>query len=352
MLAAAITISMTACGSTAESTASTSETASVSETSSVSESAEATATPTAEPTEEAASTSESEAKAATSATASESSSEEETPYAVTPNIKEAKAVEVDEEALAAFETLFETALDCAAKEDKDAFTALFKDPDDETISSIIDSYYDYYSTTYITDDFPDTGYSILWGNGTYYMGFVLNTLCEGEYPDTTYTSHCGYLAFSHLDDEWLFDYTTEARSTLNSSETSEALYPEGMYEAAVNGRNAVDFSNSDFSWINMALVVPGTVDSKVYLAWQNEDGSVTCLLNVKNGTDQEYTISTEDFKLADDDLGTIFIADTGSLGTIAPGQARNFLLSVGAADVLTGTEVWESPTVQCIGTIE
>jgi len=243
----------------------------------------------------------------------------------------------NEQAKLAFQNLMEQTLDYVRNEDYNAFASLYRNASEEAINSD----YQYYHDTIIGDGYPDFAYTAFAGDGTHFMGFMQNSLTSGYYPDYRTMQHNTSLSFSYVDGEWKFDYSEEIMNALNQILLNDYYPAECMQSAGITG-NGIDFSNgADFSWVNEDIVIPGSLAANIYLAWQNEDGSVGLLLNVKNGTNEIRAMNSITVTFTDDTLGTIF-NETFSGENIAPGKAKNYLLTVDAARVMTGRQKWGS----------
>ncbi len=186
----------------------------------------------------------------------------------------------DEEAKQACKSLFEKALECVRNGDKEEFDSLFiADEKNEDWKKGVDEQYTYLQK-YISDDYPNTDYYVIGGNGITFAVGILNTLVSGRYPDTKFLSYNLYYPLTNIDGEWRFDYTKKASDDINVC--TEHLFPKEIWDAEKNGRNCTRFDSGDFSWTNPDLTIPGVLATNVYLAWQNADGSVGLLVNIKN----------------------------------------------------------------------
>ena len=256
-------------------------------------------------------------------------------------ITEAPVVSFSEqEAEAAFRSLFEKALACVKNDDKEGFKNLFVfDEETEETNEYINGNYDNLKK-YISDAYPITRYYIIGGDGKAFGAGIRNSIVSGRYPDFRCMYHNLYYPISCKKGDWAFDFTSETGEAIYKA--TEGVYPEECVAASKDGRNCVDFSNgADYTWTRENITVPGSIDANVYLAWQNQDGSVEMLLNVKNGTDEVRSIYNYDITFTDDSLGEILnISRSGDM--LAPGTSRNYVVKADPSEVKTGMEKWGS----------
>jgi hypothetical protein len=244
------------------------------------------------------------------------------------------------EAKKAFQTLFEQALEDCRNDDEKAFFDHFRYPEGK--EDQVSNTYKYLKDEYLSSEYPDTQYACI-GDGTYYIGAVLNTISSGQYPNTKSMNNTAVFAYSYKNGKWKFDGSDSAQTAF-MEECTDLIDPS-CKEAYQAGRN-FRFFGSDFSWIDNDIVIPGVLAENVYVAWQNEDGSVGYLLNIKNGTDEIRYIYNIVSTFTDKDLGEICSSTVGD-EMIAPGTSKNYIITVDADDVNTGNKKWGSVEVNC-----
>lgn len=239
------------------------------------------------------------------------------------------------EAKQAFKELFEEAIECCEAYDIDGFTELYRDAEDCEDQILAD--YVYLSDSFIPAMNSETRYSIISGDGTYYMGYIENYETTGTYPDAESTSNHLTVSLSCVNGEWKFDDSEAAAQAAASYSTT--IYPADMLSAKEKARNTVDLSNSDYSWTDPAAVLPDQVIGKVYLAWENADGSISMLLNVKNGTPVDKIVDTATIYVTDSMLGELFTVDWDG-ETVKAYTSENYIINVPVEEQTNTTDVW------------
>ncbi len=235
----------------------------------------------------------------------------------------------------AFQELFEEAIEYCENYDLEGFYTLYRDAEEN--QDQVDMDYVYLSESFIPAMNSETRYSIISGDGTYFMGYIENYETEGTYPDATSTSNHLTVSLSYVDGEWKFDDTEAAAVAAASYSTS--IYPEEMLEAKDQALNTVDLSDSDYSWADSSAVLPDEVLGKVYLVWENQDGSISLLLNVKNGTPQDRTVDTATIYVTDSMFGELFTT-TWEGQTVKANSSENFIVTIPLDEQTGTTDVW------------
>ena len=243
----------------------------------------------------------------------------------------------NEEAIEASKQLFEKAVDCVKNEDREGLRDLIiYDDRDEIDQKYIDNFFEMVKT-YVSNNYTSTEYYNICGDGKTFATGILSSLVSGQYPDTKSMKYTIYLGITYTDGKWGIVNSEEGTSKINEMLINN--FPTEVKDARENGRNCTRFETFDLTWLDPTVVIPGTLDASVYLAWQNEDGSVGILVNVKNGTDEIRSINSIDVTLTDESLGEIlYVERTGEM--IEPKRSRNYTITVDPADVKTGTETW------------
>ncbi len=234
-----------------------------------------------------------------------------------------------------FQKLFEEAIKCCEDYDIDGFYALYRDGEED--QDQIDLDYSYLSESFIPAMYENTRYSVIGGDGTYFMGYIENYETEGTYPDATSTSNHLTVSLSYVNGEWKFDDSEAAAKAAEAY--SASIYPEEMVMAKEKSLNTVDLSDSDYSWTESTSVLPDEVIGKVYLAWENSDGSISILLNVKNGTSTDKTVDSATIYMTDSMLGELFTT-TWEGQTVKANTAENFIINIPVDEQTETTDVW------------
>lgn len=255
----------------------------------------------------------------------------------TEDVVAVKEVPTRKEAKEAFDKLYEKAVSYYKEQNVAGFYKLFTST---TSNDEMDSSYD--SLGQILDkDYPNENSEIIWDDGQYFMVFVQRSLTTSNNGKTNSAWNSKWWIITREDGKWKFDASEKAYIALDDEKTGvyQAVFPDGWLDARKNGRNSATFDTNDLSWVNHEMIIPGFFDARVYVAWQNEDGSLGVLINVKNGTDYIQNIKSITFTITDDELGTVIEKKTGG-DTINPGKALNYTITIDASEVLTGTQQW------------
>ena len=245
----------------------------------------------------------------------------------------------------ALEMLTQKVLTTCGNEDMEGFKSLYYKSAEFT--EAISNNYNVFREV-LKADYPNWQYSIVYSEGNHFFGYVMNALTAGTYPDTRCIYNDLTLPFSFVNGEWLIDLSDENLKAMNAG--VESLYPSAMNDAMNAGRNAVTFhKNANYSWLDTNIYIYGCVHAEVELLWQNEDGSLDFLLNIKNGTDEIRSINSVTVTATDDALGEIFSKTFGG-DMIKPHSAKNYTLHIDASEVKTGTQTWGNVRNYCNAT--
>lgn len=274
---------------------------------------------------------------------SESTTTEDSTLDTESNIIEGTDVISDEIALEAFKELFHNLLTYASAGKKDEFSALCRISADDTSS--IDKQYNKFQE-YAQNQYDDYSYGVIVGDGTYFYCEVLNSIYSGTYPGTKYIYKIANRVVSYVDNSWKLDLTSEADTKISSVLVD--IIPQQYFSAFDAGRNVADMTNNDYSWACTNLVINGVLDCRIYLAWQNEDASVSYLVNIKNGTSDIRSISNIKITFASTDLNTTIAEGTYNIEQfLAPDTSANYIITVPASEIMTGDSPWGAVTYSC-----
>jgi len=134
-------------------------------------------------------------------------------------------------------------------------------------------------------------------------------------------------------------------SAVPSGDLVSGLYPEGYTEALVNGRNAVDFYPYFANRFSEGTVFQGALYSLVNMAWQNEDGSMTVLVWIANGTDTDRWCDSIDVIITDSVRGAVTSVNMPVQYTAAAQTSQQLELTIPAENVKTDTNSWNELSV-------
>ena len=240
-----------------------------------------------------------------------------------------------EEAEAIFAELFQQALGYCRNGNYEGFSGMFTLISDQ--AEVEQLYYDIINE-YIPAGYPDTTYMILMGDGRFFLGSVLNSVTTGAYPNSVTKTLSTDMELVYINGEWKFDLSSEGQAIFDSFD--DAVLTEEALNAKNAGRNFTCFNKGDYSYLFSDVVFENVLKADLYVMWQNGDGSVSCLLNIKNGTGGTRTINTVNLKATDSAAGVIFDYQFEFGATISPGTSGNCLITIPAEQVLSGTAVW------------
>ncbi len=123
-------------------------------------------------------------------------------------------------------------------------------------------------------------------------------------------------------------------------------YPTEAVSALENGRFAKVFKVSDLSWMNSDITFTGTLISTLYVLWEEENGDICCLINLKNGFDQTKKINELTITLADAESGETLLVSKGNPDlVIEPNTAVNKSFTV-SNNKNTDTRSWDKRTLE------
>ena len=264
-----------------------------------------------------------------------------TAYAESSMTSEPEETQVTaEDAKAAFQDLVEQAFECVQQDDKDGLAALYTG---NITEENIDNAFNFLKGIKV-DKYPDKQYFVIGGNEEMYICEAFYSVTAGTLQNAHYETQTFCSIMCYTEDGWKLDASEETQTEM--VEILKNMYPEQFKSAMDNGRNIATFEYGDYSCMKNNIVVPGTIDGKVYAAWQNEDGSVTVMINVKNGSDEPQYIKNISFSLKDESLGTIVEGEhEGDI--ISPNKSENFVFTVDAAKVNTDDKTWGDIQYSC-----
>ena len=165
-----------------------------------------------------------------------------------------------------------------------------------------------------------------------YVGGMINYITTTEGDSYSYMEANYIYAFQKDENGNYIDVSID-------NSVYEGIYPEEARNAKNNGQEFVDFSNPDYeksekdttpsldySWVDNSVVLSDCLSVNIYLAWKNGDGTISFLVNLKNGTDsiQEFgginaSIENDEKIIAtftSDDMNDTFVEPNKSLNTI------------------------------------
>lgn len=239
-------------------------------------------------------------------------------------------------ALEEFKTLFNNAITYASSGKKEDFSSLFITDSESPYS--IDEMYNLFQK-YATEGYSDFSYGIIMSDGTHFYVQVINSTYTGKHPNTKHMSKADPFIVSYEDNTIKFDISNNTINII--SPMFEKLFPNEFISVGNNNKNATQFSPYDLSWCVPNMVINGVLVSNVYLAWQNEDGSVTCMINIKNGTSDIISLGTASITITSKDLNAVVFSVNKNINeTIAPNTSKNYTFIIPADEIRTGTSFW------------
>ena len=245
--------------------------------------------------------------------------------------------QIREEVKLAYDELIEKAMEYNKEGNWKGFSSLFTA---STSSDHIERAYNMFSNNHDRWNYPDVQTEVVWDDETYYL--CQNTrskhVLKEDDKSSTYCGWCSML-ITKEDDKWKFSIITD------DDFGQKDIYPREFLDALDEGRNCVVIDEGDWSWVNCKIVFPEDFVTKVYLVYQNSDGSVDVLVNIKNGTDIERTITKLTITLEDEQLGLISDFTTTNTVSVGAQKAKNIWVHIDAEYVRTGKSTWEYVSV-------
>lgn len=196
-----------------------------------------------------------------------------------------------------------------------AFKELFSD---EVEESMIDDLYQFFSKI-LSGGYNDMDYLYLISDEDIQICQIIASGCSGIYPNT-HVQYCSYgLCLGFIENEWKVVPAGDQQKVLE-------LLPVEAQDAFINGRDFVTFNN--YSWLEEDCVYNGALDCTVYAAWENKDGSVSVLVNFKNGTDEVRTVTETQISLYSESLQQNIVSLTGGGSQmLAVGKSGTYVIT-------------------------
>ena len=249
----------------------------------------------------------------------------------------------DKEAvLAAYRDLLDEAVVCCKTDNMDYIAVLYRDYENHIpqISNEVPAFY-----YYMQNQFPETNYSVICSDGTYAYISALNWQIDGTYPDESVQFQTlNHILSKDTDGTWKFDASQEAVDAITAF--GKEMVPSGYLDAAQQMRNTAIFNAyRDYTWVTMQ-VIPGAASGTCYFIWQDAQGDIHCLINVKNGTDKTQEIDSVTVAAEDSALGQVFTYCAQRFrGTKVPaGTAKNLEVVIPLKETVTKQDPWYTLT--------
>lgn len=122
-------------------------------------------------------------------------------------------------------------------------------------------------------------------------------------------------------------------------------YPDGFTAASEGGRNAADLYPS----LGMRFASGATFEGALYalpnLLWQDEDGSVHCMVWLANGTSTSKWCDTIDLVVKDSEVGDIMKVNVPVQTALEGGQSSMVTCTVPAEYIDSGAKEWTEVSV-------
>ena len=130
-----------------------------------------------------------------------------------------------------------------------------------------------------------------------------------------------------------------------AGELLAASYPDGFKAASDGGRNAVDLYPS----LGMRFASGATFEGALYalpnLLWQEEDGSVHCMVWLANGTSSSKWCDTIDLVVTDSGAGDVMKVNVPVQTALEGGQSSMVTCTIPAEYVDSGKKAWTDISV-------
>lgn len=237
-----------------------------------------------------------------------------------------------------FEDLFKAGMKYTAEGRDDQLLGIIRADDPDSVLEELKAIFS--QTNY--NDYPaeNAFYETIYQNDNVFYGFYYNSLTTAEGSKTNSVMEYQVIRYSYAEDGWKFDVTNDGVQKTKDVMESLLKDEKNALNNYTSGRNFAIFGGNDFSWVHAEAVVPGALVSNVYLVWQNEDGSISGMYVIKNGTDVIKRINSVKMSLTSDSLGEVFGFNDAEDFTINPGKCKKLYFTIPANEVKTGTESW------------
>ena len=176
-------------------------------------------------------------------------------------------------------------------------------------------------------NFPNLSTYIIGESDGYIAVGVLNSISENNEESDLFMSLQMIIFLSDDKDGVKFDYPQNSTIILNNIRYQ--IYPDEMKEAIDNNRMYVDLADqeyiysdmesiltNDYSWTDTDIYIPDITQINVPLIWENEDRSISALINLKNGTNNIQPFKNIDISFIDENNNEIFNITSDDLNSM------------------------------------
>lgn len=178
----------------------------------------------------------------------------------------------------------------------------------------------------------------MFSEGPYYGVSIIDYIVSGVHPDTTVSEMAYGICLSKDNGEWKLDRSDGCLSTLDTKWSN--VYPKELLDASAAGRNLFISASWNFMYLDDRVVYKNAVYAQVKFAWQNADGSISLLLWLANGTEQNVRFDEVEISLKDKKLGEILSGTINVNKTVRAGYSVIRNCTVAARDVGTRKKKW------------
>ena len=230
-----------------------------------------------------------------------------------------------------FQRFAEELKGAADRNDRSALAAHFIAP--EEYGNTVDELCNYLTSinTEYNTDYPYLTARVIQVSDQYGIGFIYRSVCIGAYPNEKRIFSSKLFPVSLQGGSWMIDYTDACCTAVDAFTLP---YPEDALAAGPAGRKWSAFDRADLSWIFNDIVTPNSLNITLHAIWENEDGSVDCLLCSRNGTQQTRTINRTEVTIYQKDTGTeLFNVVDTQTRYVAPGISITYIVHVPASQV-------------------
>ncbi len=232
------------------------------------------------------------------------------------------------------EDLWQRALQAAKNSDEAALAKLYRDADKATLETTMES------LRYINQSYDTANFVLLAQKDNLYaiecISYIVTSGGTLKYKrqDFVIRNSFGNWAFATgADAQALYD------TVMPMGEMANML--EGYNQAVAAKRNAQITNTFNYMALDETLVFEGSKSADCLALWQNEDGSVSAMLHLVNGTNQNVDFAKLKFQVTDKSTGkTICDVTASNSFTVKAMHNRLQMLNIKPKDVQTGTDAW------------
>ena len=240
-----------------------------------------------------------------------------------------------EEAVSAARTLFSQMQHYADINDNTSFAALFEGSTDaQTVQDQLQAVKSSLSETSDLNQHADLCFFDPTRDTTKSPYYFAVALCDYDVDSAGAVSwYSTLMRLAKYEDGWKV-------SVSPADELLSENYPDEYRAASEAGRNAVDLYPSLGMRFASGAVFEGTLYALPNLLWQEEDGTVNCMVWVANGTGTAKWCDTIDLVVTDEGAGDVMKVNVPVQTALEGGQASMVTCTIPAEYVDSGTKEW------------